>query len=269
MNINLLDVIMLTNLSYSIDKTTKDYEPNEKEEKVLFCKVVNYIKSIKNTQSGTECITVRTRDLKKLIIAVRGTDSVKDWIENLDIHEAKINDSKITFHSGFYNQYKSIKNKIYSVIDDFKNDGGEEIIFCGHSSGGAVASIMCHDVISDQKWIGKSKAVTFGCPVFTNEYGASWFVENIDQYFRCVNFLDPVPNIPELENIGYYHVIKAIILFKNGNIISPENAEKESKISWCRYFIDIIWHKINVEEHSEKKYMKLIKDHKILYKLWL
>lgn len=269
MNINLLDIVVLTKLAYTVENSISEYKAKNKNEEVLFCKVDNNIAFFHDIDSDATCIITHTKDLKKLIISVRGTDSLKDWTENLDIikHYSPDKNSGIIFHSGFYDQMNGLCNFVYTQMESFKIEGGNEILFCGHSSGGAIASILCYSIAVNKKWIGSSKIATFGSPMFCNDAGVKWYLENTDKYYRCVNFLDPVPSVPALDKMGYCHIFKIILLFKNGNIISDTNAIKESKISWWQFLSDFIWHKINVGEHADNKYIEIVESHRILRNL--
>ena len=72
------------------------------------------------------------------IIAVRGTDELDDWLgTNFKLfHHVYGDNPDALVHAGFLEVFTKFKSIIIN------GDWGDNIVFCGHSMGGAVASIL-------------------------------------------------------------------------------------------------------------------------------
>ena len=180
-----------------------------------------------------------------LMVAFRGTESGRDVLTDLNIFTSKLDlpkfsiyhyplfhqeelrdkwDIDIKVHSGFNNQFLSVREPLEAKVDDFmyqhfqkypvwgKNyQNGEEcngnlnnkeeiepiptIIFTGHSLGGALATLS--SLYFKCKYPeAEISCITFGSPRAGCSEFAKLFNENIDESYRFVNDNDPVPCVP-------------------------------------------------------------------------
>lgn len=121
------------------------------------------------------------------IIALRGTQSYNDVIT--DLHFGKIKHNDVNFHFGFYNAALKLKKHI-------KINEEDAYTFTGHSSGGAIISILAYLLI--EEGYNVEKVITFGSPKFTNKEGADLLSLAIDGKHYCdVN--DVVCNLPPFD----------------------------------------------------------------------
>ena len=159
---------------------------------------------------------------EKLIISCRGTESKSDIWSDLKIWTDSLTDLYYHnnfknfkdrygipyVHSGFYEQNNSIKFIIYSKILKYleKNYEHPDIIFCGHSLGGALATIgaICMKIQFLNRKNLRISCETFGSPRVGDSTFVKIFDKFIDYSLRYVNNLDPIPMIPRLN--GYQHV---------------------------------------------------------------
>lgn len=159
---------------------------------------------------------------EKLIISCRGTESKLDIWADLKIWKDGLTDiyyhnnfKKFVdtynlpyVHSGFYQQYNSIKFIIYSKILNYleKNYENPDIMFCGHSLGGALATLgaICMKIQFLNRKNLRISCETFGSPRVGNQDFVKIFNKFIDYSVRIVNYLDPIPMVPRIN--GYQHV---------------------------------------------------------------
>ena len=85
-----------------------------------------------------------------LSITFRGTESARDIITDLNIFQVKMpikymtEDNLPEVHWGFFNQFSELKPDIDEIINQYRKEETrrpKEIIFSGHSLGGALATI--------------------------------------------------------------------------------------------------------------------------------
>jgi len=74
-------------------------------------------------------------------LVFRGTDSKRDFLSDLDIRRQNIGKEEgVLVHRGFLEQFTSVEPEIESFMR-MHADAFDEIICCGHSMGGALATI--------------------------------------------------------------------------------------------------------------------------------
>jgi len=132
---------------------------------------------------------VAINDEQEIVIAIRGTVSVKDWMYNL--LTPRLVDE---FHFGFQLYTEPIWKQLQSVLPDLLKDK-PKIITTGHSLGGASATLLAHKLNkSDLKHSYSSlETYTFGAPPLGTE---SVKLETPLYRFRTPG--DLVPHLPIL-----------------------------------------------------------------------
>ena len=170
---------------------------------------------------------------KTLIVSCRGTESTQDiwsdlqfWQDTLydvyyhnNYHKYREFYKKPCLHTGFYNQYNTLKYIIYKHIHEYVYQVKEgnrnrklnskiipRVIFTGHSLGGALATIAatCMSVQFMEHTNLVIECHTFGSPRVGNQSFVNIFNRFVHVSNRYVNDLDPVPMIPRFP--GFYHV---------------------------------------------------------------
>jgi len=146
--------------------------------------------------TSTEAYLARGDGIR--VIAIRGTDSKRDWYWNLAFGSRKCNDGQ---HHGFAKSADLIMNS--DAFREFSRWSGP-IYMTGHSKGGSIALIMA---LKMQQEV--NSVYCFGCPragnrTFRKEYLKKGIKTNL---FR--NRFDVVSLLPPII-MGYIHVVKTI-----------------------------------------------------------
>ena len=132
-----------------------------------------------------------SKNERRLYVAFRGTEDIRDTLVNLDVRQHVITND-ILVHNGFYRQFKSVVRLLEAHITTVA-DEVNEIVFCGHSLGGALATIA-------SAYFGhrgfKVKCHTFGSPRVGNANFKESFTQVVKENWRVFNENDPVPMIP-------------------------------------------------------------------------
>jgi triacylglycerol lipase len=158
----------------------------------------NYLKKISFFGSKNEIeipIGFIARKKKNIYIIFRGTQTVKEWISNLN---TKLNKYFIqgygNVHDGFLDVYADIRIKLIEELK--KVERSKKIFMAGHSLGAAFATLALPDIeISLSRKI--TALYTFGSP----RIGDSTFVQAFNssfanKSFRIVNSSDMVAEMP-------------------------------------------------------------------------
>ena len=156
----------------------------------------------------------------KIIISFKGTDSRSDIFTDLNFMKERLYlenylyvYNHIFVHKGFFNQFKSTKGVLnYKMSVSIKSK--KPIIFTGHSSGGALATIS--SLVYSYLYLNYDiSCITFGSPRVGCYKFSEVFNLKIKDSLRFVKDNDPVPCIPS--PISFKHVKKCMWI-NNGSI---------------------------------------------------
>ena len=236
-----------------------------------------YEKNIYESDSKTILLDYSTpvlirRDRGKLFIAVRGSVSLANWISNLTLYSPVLGRDRLStypefklineknptrFHSGFLevitygqtatrlNQVKlegsiPLYNKIRREIDN-QRQVVDEVIFTGHSLGGAVASILYYLYQNDynrlEKKVTHSRSITFGAPRFVKRGYEDGYNSSCPNLFRCWNKQDIVPYTPLYNPIDGFGFLSGFIHCGRGLCLDQPSI---TQVNINRYTTDII-----------------------------
>ena len=158
----------------------------------------NYLKKISLFGSKNEIeipIGFIARKKNNIYIIFRGTQTVKEWINNLNTDLTRYFIQEYgSVHDGFLEAYSDIRIKLSEELK--KIERPKKIYIAGHSLGGAFATLALPDIeISLRMKI--TALYTFGSP----RIGDSTFVQRFNysfawKSFRIVNSTDIVTEIP-------------------------------------------------------------------------
>lgn len=182
--------------------TYKDSHQNIKE--------LEGLNLIKVTEKDTGCVWVLNDDQDNLYIAFRGSDSVKDLLNNINMKPSPFYNNMGDVHFGYLEYYKCYRNRLVEYIFKLKAKGKlNNISICGHSAGGCESDLAAADFAFLLK--ENVTSYTFGSPPVGDETFSKCVdsLPNLKSY-RILHEDDFVKSIPT----PYVHVQKTPILIK-------------------------------------------------------
>ena len=213
---------------------------------------LSLVKWIENKKSDTQGF-VATRN-KTIYVVWRGSESKKDFQNDASIDKVPfINDGE-KVHIGFKYCWESVVGDTYDAIDTaLENLQGEttDIVVCGHSLGGAVATLYAHSIKKHYPHYN-IKCVTIGSP----RVGNKTFKDNYDSYeidtLRVVHNNDLVTHTPY---IGFQHVNYQLRLDTDGNVLKRD---KSLDALWL--YLKAIFSGKNIKDHMGDGYMEALQN---------
>ena len=133
---------------------------------------------------------------KTAMVAFRGTQDAKDWLDDLDV--VPVDYQAVAgiglAHMGFQLVYEHIRASLKTLLNQCA--GIQTIQITGHSLGGAVAVLSGFDIARNMVAGSVPEFCTFAGPRsvdpgFSGKFNAAFPVCN-----RIVNFMDVVPQVP-------------------------------------------------------------------------
>ncbi|WQF79560.1 Putative fungal lipase-like domain, alpha/Beta hydrolase [Colletotrichum destructivum] len=140
---------------------------------------------------------------KNIVIAIRGSNNVRNWITNILFAFDDcdfVDDCKV--HTGFANAWNEVKNSLLTYVKSAKAaNPNYTIIATGHSLGGAVATIAAADLRRDGYAVD---LYTYGSPRVGNDAFVNFVTVQAGAEYRITHVDDPVPRLPPIL-FGYRH----------------------------------------------------------------
>jgi hypothetical protein len=195
----ILDLARLSSMCYQPkEEVVRLYSCDRPYEKLDNACVFNTLKEcpvLHKSQDDCEVLVCK-HESEALVVAFRGTSSREDVLTDLSITRRELPLSGLSepefplVHSGFHEQFFSVNKEIEKDIEE-----NDEVIFCGHSLGGALATIgsLYYSFLYPDKDIS---CVTFGSPRVGDNRFVELFDERISNSLRYVNDNDPIPCVP-------------------------------------------------------------------------
>jgi hypothetical protein len=201
---------------------------------------------------------------KKLIVAAfRGTASVQSAIYDLKFWQSEADwqskwpafvrqsnarlPSGLKVHAGFEASYVPIRSTIQSsVVKLAKQFPDYQIVFTGHSLGGAMAQMAAVDYHDVNGNADRISLYTYGAPRVGNDDWAR-FVDNLpfsNRMYRITRDGDPVPHLP-LIAMGYLHSKQNFLLRDSGETSQCRNARDSGESPQC---LNDLW-EMNILKH--------------------
>lgn len=136
----------------------------------------------------------------QVVLSFRGTQSIRNWITNLDIRTDSCDDLPVSsdsdceIHSGFNEAWNQVKDSVYTFIANASSTyPNHTLAVTGHSLGGAVATIAAANLRAQGY---PCDLYTFGSPRVGNEDFVNFVDSQEGNEFRVTHFDDPVPRLP-------------------------------------------------------------------------
>jgi len=170
----------------------------------------------KGGDSDAQLYTLICED--RIIFACRGTESLSDVATDVSIWKEPFQDliycnsvdttvyKNIKVHSGFLNQYNTIKYSIMATLYSILWTGKatqRKVVCVGHSLGGALASMAASCAKAQLGAKIRVECYTYGSPRVGNKDFVRYFDDNVDLCVRHVNGADIITRIPKFL---FYHV---------------------------------------------------------------
>jgi hypothetical protein len=169
-------------------------------------------------------------DGKELVVAIRGTDTILEWLHDgffLMVPSPVVGAGGLT-EDGFTAVYRSLRcgmaTGTLSAKDSVKSylDKGtaNTVTVCGHSVGGALATLLTLDLklntSCDAPTVYTYASPRVGDHVFAKSYNSA-----ISANYRIINRQDLIPKMPPTLPLPYEHVHTYYELNPPPNAISP------------------------------------------------
>lgn len=154
-----------------------------------------------------------------LVVAFRGTQSVADWIDNIQINSTVREYGAI--HRGFFEAYERAASDVIDLVLAAATQR-KSIWITGHSLGGALALTMALELPSE---IALNGIYTFGQPRMLGRAARKAVKERFaGNYSRFVNNTDFVTRVP----FNFGHSGGLVFFDANGNVETASAVESDS-----------------------------------------
>ena len=175
---------------------------------------------------------------KRVYVFFRGTDSKRDMLANLDVRTWNIKEHGrgVCVHRGFQEQFLVVKDDVKLFLEEHKGLF-DHVIFCGHSLGGALATIASAHFAHILGPGIKVSCHTFGAPRVGNRAFSKHMKKLIrgQDHWRVYHEHDPVCFIPM--SFRFCHVGDTGLCLEND---SCEMKRTRYDIPWFMRPLDMI-----------------------------
>jgi len=210
---------------------------------------LNLIKWIEHKPSDTQgFVAVKNRSI---YVVFRGSESKKDFQNDGSVSKVPFIRDGEKVHIGFKSCWEPVEEDVYTAIREAKDtvDTVDSVVVCGHSLGGAVATLMAYS-IKDRFYGYHVECCTIGSPRVGNKI----FKQNYDkceiETIRVVHNNDLVTHTPY---IGFLHVNHQLRLDSDGNVKKGENT-----IGYLWDYLKSLFSGETIKDHMGENYMKAI-----------
>lgn len=170
---------------------------------------IQEISLIENPSKNTFGFTAYESDTNTILVVFRGTINPRNWITNVTAYLSKWkNHSSAKVHKGFKEAYMAVADDVqYQVNELLIRHPNAELLFTGHSLGGALAVIAAADIKETFNVSNKMSLYTFGAPRVGNDPFAALLFDYYPSgsQYRVINEDDAVPHNPPRSKTGFLH----------------------------------------------------------------
>ena len=165
----------------------------------------------------------------------------------------------------FHDIFETIQEDLFNNLKNINgiNDTEYQLIFTGHSIGGAIASISSFYLINEYKFNSENILITFGQPKVGNEIFAKYLTENLKQIYRIARPTDFETIFP-FSKMDYFfkafriakivkEIFDFIVNFYTGNYITVVL----TVFSWVKDKDDIVEESKNLFAFHDLKYFHI------------
>lgn len=165
-----------------------------------------FVARIGNEEDGYYGMLVEHLVTGRYILAIRGTQTTGEWIQNSRFLPSKFDHVPAGgwVHRGFERQWNIVRSTVFVALSMIPD--GSDVTICGHSLGGAMAALGIMDIatnLAERKFA--LSLFTVGSPRPGTWAFGRQFEKTVARALRVVNEGDPVPGVPTVW-LGYSHV---------------------------------------------------------------
>src|SRR5713226_9019998 len=166
------------------------------------------------------------------VIAIRGTEGILEWVQDarFDTKECFFLPEAGETEDGFTDMYKSFAvstptglSVTESLAKIFGTKQVNSLTVCGHSLGGALATLQALDAAANSTY--KNPTVyTYASPLTGNSQFATTYNLKVPNTFRIANRVDLVPKLPPsppYEHVQGVYNLTAIQIFPPEILVAP------------------------------------------------
>lgn len=151
---------------------------------------VHFRGDIRFGAKGTNAQAYVTHNEKVILIAVRGTSSWADLLQDADVLQVPFEEGEGKVHGGFYEAARQVFELADAYLDKFY--AGQKVLVCGHSQGGAIGLILSQ--MLRLRRACEVQLYTYGAPRAADAAFVNAAKGLVHQ--RMVNHQDPIPSVP-------------------------------------------------------------------------
>jgi triacylglycerol lipase len=147
-----------------------------------------------NQHFGWLCLDAK---LNRLIVAFRGTEFFKDWLDDFDFTPAPYSaiPGRGTVHQGFQIVYEAVRENLRKLVQS-KAANCKELLITGHSLGGTLVALSAPDLLNDVAANLAPIVYTWAEPRVGHSDFVHFFDTRVNICYRIVNLWDVVPHLP-------------------------------------------------------------------------
>lgn len=210
---------------------------------------LDLVKWIEHKESDTQgFVAIKNRTI---YVVFRGSESKKDFQNDGSIQKVPFLNDGEKVHIGFKYCWDSVREMVYAGIDvaNLVLPTVDCLVVCGHSLGGAVATLFAHSIKQKYKQF-YIECCTIGSP----RVGNGTFKQNFDKSgidsIRVVHNNDLVTHTPY---IGFQHVNFQLRIDSDGKIKRGENT-----LNYLWSYVKSIIKGENIKDHMGENYMNAL-----------
>ena len=180
-------------------------------------------------------VILKNDDYKKIVVTFPGTSTYLQILDELyDEEMVKLpitdGDQRYFVMSNYYKLFSRIEDDLFNALEPLANNPEYQVIFTGHSIGGAMATLASFYYIKKYNFKSPNILLTFGQPKVGDENFAKEITKIMDgQIYRIARPLDIATLFP-LSDIDYLYkakeivsmalkAVKFVMKIKNGDVI--------------------------------------------------
>lgn len=238
---------------------------------------------IENRDTDTQAWIFWNTTKKRIVVAFRGTEQTefKDLLTDASLIPSRIaaedgtlapsnqsmdEQSDPWVHSGFLRGYLSVASEVKEIVQQIVGQERNrwEILFTGHSLGGALTTLCAYDIAKmeeskENKLFSSIDVYNYGSPMVGGEAFTSEFNALLPNCWRIVNENDAVCRLPRF--LGYGHVGGKVTLHRDGSAIFMDSNEKEvSEDISVTTFIKKLGYQSLSSFASQGKYVEILRN---------